>query len=69
MTDPSRRRLLWAVLVIAISLTVVNLVDLVRGDTSVSIWIGLVCWPIVAIANVYQLATHTYGRRSDGRSD
>lgn len=65
MSDLSRRRLLWAVLVIAVTLTFVNVVDLVRGDSSLSVWIGLVCWPIVALANIYQLATKTYVSRDD----
>lgn len=57
MSDSSRRTLHWIVLVIAIFLTVISIVDIVRGESGFALWIGVICWPIVVIAEAYQLAT------------
>lgn len=42
----------WALLVISLFLTVATIVDLAQGATGSSLWIAVVCWPIVAIAAV-----------------
>jgi hypothetical protein len=58
VTDQFRRNLNWALLGVSVALTVLNLVDLLGGDASWSVWLGVVCWPIVAICTAYELATH-----------
>ncbi|XPP26387.1 MAG: hypothetical protein ACNYNX_12365 [Leucobacter sp.] len=42
-------------IVIAVFLTVMVVLDLVNGQHSPSVWIGLVCWPVVAILGVVQI--------------
>ncbi len=58
MSDSTRRRLNIVVLVMAVGLTVVNVVDLANGDASAWVWIGLGCWLFVAFCSAYELATH-----------
>ena len=60
MTESTRRYLNWFVLVISVSLIVVNLYDLAQGNSSVAVWVGMVCWPIVAGCTAYEMVT---GRR------
>lgn len=66
MTDSTRNTLHWIVLVIALFLTVINLYDLIKGESSLSIWIGMVCWPIVAGCSIYQIVT---GKRAGFRGN
>ncbi|MFA5608277.1 MAG: hypothetical protein WDA07_14060 [Leucobacter sp.] len=40
---------------IALVLAVLSIIDLVTGTSSVSIWVGVVCGPIVFITSVYQI--------------
>ncbi len=47
----------WVVLVLSIFLTGTSLWTVVGGDGGWSGWLGLVCWPIVALASVYNLRT------------
>ena len=42
-------------IVIAVILTVASIIDLVSGQTGTSIWIGVVCWPIVAVLSAVQI--------------
>ena len=58
VTDQTRRNLNWVVLVISVALIAMNVIDLVGGDASWSVWLGIVCWPIVAACTAYELATH-----------
>jgi hypothetical protein len=58
VTDQTRSVLNWLVLVISVALTAMNLVDLLGGDASWSVWLGIVCWPIVAVCTAYELVTH-----------
>ena len=52
------RGLQWVALVIAVVRSVLTIIDLASGTTGVSLWTGLVCWPIVAVCSVIYLVKH-----------
>ena len=66
MSDSTRNTIQWVVLVIALFLTALNLYDLIKGESSLSIWIGMVCWPTVAGCTIYQLSSHRHAGQGDG---
>lgn len=55
LRNSSLRTLQWVSLVIGVLLTALALYDLSNGERSISVWVALVCWPIVAIASIVQL--------------
>jgi hypothetical protein len=57
MTNSTRRNLQWLVLALSILLTASSLVNVIRGEGEFFAWIGLICWPILAVASVYNLRT------------
>lgn len=63
MTDESRKTVLWVVMVISIFLTAITIYDLVQGESTFALWVGVICWPIVAICTGYLLVQ---SGRTDG---
>lgn len=71
MTDESRKTVLWVVMVISIFLTAITIYDLVQGESTFALWVGVICWPIVAICTGYLLVQsgrhlHDVADRSPG---
>ncbi|PCK25674.1 hypothetical protein CHR55_19315 [Rhodococcus qingshengii] len=58
MTSPTASRirtLNWIAFGIGILLTALAIYELVQGERSTSVWIAVVCWPIVATLSAVQL--------------
>jgi hypothetical protein len=53
--DSLRRNLIWLAAIIAVLLTAMAIYDIANGERNVSVWLSIVCWPIVAILNGVQL--------------
>ncbi|PYE15429.1 hypothetical protein DFR67_11090 [Williamsia limnetica] len=53
--DSLRRNLIWLATIIAVLLTAMAIYDIANGERNVSVWLSIVCWPIVAILNGVQL--------------
>ncbi|PXW32414.1 UNVERIFIED_CONTAM: hypothetical protein DES50_103197 [Williamsia faeni] len=53
--DALTRNLLVVVEIAAILLTAVAIYDIANGEHSLSVWVAIVCWPIVAIFNGVKL--------------
>lgn len=49
------RNLLVIVLIVSILLTALAIYDMVNGEDGLSVWVAIICWPIVAIANGFKL--------------
>ena len=49
------RNLLIIVEIVSILLTAFAIYDIANGEHSFSVWLAIVCWPIVAIANGIKL--------------
>ena len=50
-----RKNLIWIATVIAVLLTALAIYDIANGERNISVWLSIVCWPIVAILNAVQL--------------
>ncbi|MBY6368595.1 hypothetical protein HQ604_18510 [Rhodococcus corynebacterioides] len=55
MTDESRRKLNVFTFVVGAALTILAIYDLSIGERAASVWIAIVCWPIVAATSAHQL--------------
>ena len=51
----TRIRLQWISFVVGIALTVVAVYDIVGGQHNISVWIAIICWPLVAVLSAVQL--------------
>lgn len=47
--------LMRVALVVSILLTALAVYDITKGDYGVSVWVGVICWPVVAIVNCIEL--------------
>lgn len=43
------------VALIATILTIATIIDIAAGHSSTSLWIAVVCWPIVIVLSVFQI--------------
>jgi hypothetical protein len=46
----------WVALLIALALTAVAIYDIANGERNFSVWLSIICWPIVVIGSAVQLA-------------
>ncbi len=51
----TRRRLDVFLFVVAAALSFMAIYDLAQGERATSVWIAVVCWPIVAVATCWRL--------------
>ena len=51
----ARSTLAWFCVLAGVLLTALAFYDLIDGERNVSLWVGIVCWPIVAISGALQL--------------
>lgn len=51
----ARSGLAWFCIVAGIALTALAIYDLANGERNPSLWVAVICWPLVAIAGVLQL--------------
>lgn len=61
MSTETRRILHWVVLVLAILLTALSAYYLISGERGFAVWVGVICWPIVAASSAYNLSTGRVG--------
>ena len=53
--EENRRKLNVFTFVVGAALTILAIYDLSIGERAASVWIAIVCWPIVAVGSAYQL--------------
>ncbi|SNS99740.1 hypothetical protein [Rhodococcoides kyotonense] len=51
----TRIKLQWVSLVVGVALSIVAIYDISQGQHSTSVWIAIVCWPLVSVLSVVQL--------------